>query len=195
MGSWSPEGTRIVFQKDHDIYVISAEGGFPQQITTDPAVDHQPSWSADGKWIYFASDRSGNQQVWRTPIETGEPVQMTREGGSHPQESPDGRFIYYYKMDGLWRIPVSGGTETEVIKACFPAYHVVKEGIYFTRINGEKNRSAIYFLKLPTGDRRHIATVDGSLYWPISTSPDGRFLLCSKCEYYEGDLMLVKNFR
>jgi len=196
MGSWSPEGTRIVFEKEDDIYVISAEGGFPQQITTDPAVDHQPSWSADGKWIYFSSNRSEDQQVWRTPPETGERVQMTRRGGSHPEESPDGRFLYYFKKGGLWRIPVSGGTETEVIKACLPAYQVVKEGIYFTRVDGDKNQFSVYFLNLPTEDRRHIATVDGmAYYWGLSTSPDGRFLMYSKCEYYEGDLMLVKGFR
>ena len=40
-----------------------------------------PSWSRDGKWIYFASDRSGEYQVWKMPAGGGEAVQLTRKGG------------------------------------------------------------------------------------------------------------------
>ena len=43
-----------------DIYVISASGGTPQQVTTSPAIDSMASWSRDGRFIYFGSHRDGS---------------------------------------------------------------------------------------------------------------------------------------
>lgn len=40
-----------------------------------------PSWSRDGHWLYFASNRSGDDQVWRVPATGGEAVQVTKQGG------------------------------------------------------------------------------------------------------------------
>ena len=66
-------------------------------MTTDPANDGNPSWSRDGRWIYFDSARTGEQQVWKIPADGGDAIQVTRDGGFAPLESPDGKFIYYTK--------------------------------------------------------------------------------------------------
>ena len=39
-----------------DVFVISAQGGAPRQLTTELSSDVEPSWSHDGRWIYFLSD-------------------------------------------------------------------------------------------------------------------------------------------
>jgi Tol biopolymer transport system component len=66
---WSPDSSRIAFDSDaegeYDIWVISADGGKPQRMTTHPANDGNPSWSRDGRWIYFDSARTGEQQGGR----------------------------------------------------------------------------------------------------------------------------------
>ena len=50
-----------------DVFVIDAAGGPPRRLTADPSNEHRPSWSRDGRWIYFASDRTGRFEVWRVP--------------------------------------------------------------------------------------------------------------------------------
>jgi Tol biopolymer transport system component len=63
---WSPDGAQIVFDANADIYVVGPRGGNPRRITTHPASDLGGSWSGDGRWIYFTSNRTGSYQVWKT---------------------------------------------------------------------------------------------------------------------------------
>src|ERR1051326_5324238 len=78
-----------------DIYSIRAEGGEPKQLTNHPAEDHLPCYSTDGQWIYFASLRSGERQLYRMAANGGETVQITRQGGVAPFASPDRQWVYY----------------------------------------------------------------------------------------------------
>ena len=85
-----PEGSR-------DIYVIGWDRRIPKQLTKNPSNDANPGWSADGKWIYFQSDRTGEDGVWKVPVDGGEAVPVLGVRGGAPVESPDGKFIYYDK--------------------------------------------------------------------------------------------------
>jgi Tol biopolymer transport system component len=73
--SWSPHGDRIAFwaipkeTAQRDIWTIPAEGGQPVAVTQDAAIDWNPIWSADGKFLYFASDRGGSMNLWRIAID------------------------------------------------------------------------------------------------------------------------------
>jgi Tol biopolymer transport system component len=46
-------------------------------MTTHPANDGNPSWSHDGRWIYFDSARAGQQQVFKIPANGGAAIQVT----------------------------------------------------------------------------------------------------------------------
>jgi Tol biopolymer transport system component len=41
-----------------EVFVTSVSGGKPKPIASNPASDWLPTWSGDGKWIYFASNRA-----------------------------------------------------------------------------------------------------------------------------------------
>jgi len=43
--------------------------------------EHGPSFSRDGRWIYFASFRTGRYEVWKVPVTGGDPIQITHTGG------------------------------------------------------------------------------------------------------------------
>ena len=54
--SWSPDGTKIVFQRQEDgvgIYVMNADGSNIQRLSPTPGYDFRPSWSPDGSQIIF----------------------------------------------------------------------------------------------------------------------------------------------
>ena len=140
---WSPDGRRIVLDSrpdgKSDIFVIDVASGRRVQFTTNPADDVVPSWSHDGRFIYFASNRTGSWQVWKKPADGSSlAVQVTRSGGFAALESPDGKTLYYAKdrsTPGLWQVPVGGGPEREVLPELEPGlwgyWRVDAAGILF----------------------------------------------------------------
>jgi len=205
---WSPDGTRIAFDSDaageFDIWVIGANGGKAQRMTTHPANDGNPSWSRDGHWIFFDSARTGDQQVWKIPANGGEAIQVTRDGGFAPLESPDGRFLYYVKglIDtSLWRIPVEGGQATKILEGLsnYINLAIVHEGIYFVPKRGAVSGFSIQFLNSATNQIRPVAKLERPLdlgdSGALAVSPDGRWILYEQFEQAGSELMLVENFR
>ena len=159
-----------------DIYTISASGGKPQPLTTDPANDGNPSWSHDGRWIYFDSARTGRAEVWKVPANGGEAVQLTRKGAFGPMESPDGKFLYFTKSlvnTNLWRAPVEGSEEVKVLDSVssYGSVALVPTGIYF--IAGRY----IEFFNLATGKTTQIAAIGRHGEGGLTISPDGRTIL------------------
>lgn len=76
--SWSPDGRWILYatgnaisygsgvnQNGHEICVIPAAGGQPHLLTHDGALVLKPSWSRDGNYIFFSSDRKGSMNLWK----------------------------------------------------------------------------------------------------------------------------------
>ena len=116
---WSPDGTRIACDSrpdgPPDIFVVNVATGEMKRITTESSEDVVPSWSNDGQWIYFASNRTGTLQIWKAPAAGGAAQQVTQQGGFAGRESNDGKYIYYAKgrtVAGLWRVPVGGGAKS-----------------------------------------------------------------------------------
>jgi Domain of unknown function (DUF5050) len=177
---------------------MALSGGQPQKITEGSV----PTWSGDGNWIYFSSDQSGSDQVWKMSPAGGQPVQVSKHGGVRPMESPDGKFVYFTKDDGLslWRIPVAGGQEVHVldIKGGWSGYTLAGDGVYY--ITGTMRRQTspqarIEFFQPATGVRKDIVTIEKPDSDFLSVSPDRQFLLYTRQDRQSSELMLVENFR
>jgi len=206
--TWSPDGRQIVLdvilENTADIYAIAVEGGQPRRLTTDPANDRLPTFSRDGRWIYFASDRTGEQQVWKMPAAGGPAVQVTRRGGYGAHESPDGKTLYYaksygYGKTGLWRVPVEGGEETALGDWLVSAFNftVAGDGVYFVQTREPGGGFPLGVWRPSSGRLERLGTIDklvapGLSVWP----PDRpRHVLYSVREPPAGDLMMVENLR
>jgi Tol biopolymer transport system component len=198
---WSPDGKRIVFSSNAEgymaIYVGDASGGRVLRLTNPPADSDLASFSRDGRWIYFVSGRARRSEIWKIRAEGGEPVQVTRKGGWLPFESPDGKYVYYANRGGLWRVPVAGGEEKEVLQSVDGrAWAVVGQGIYFAQAS-PSGRTAVRFLRFGTGKVTTITSIKRPIGCTagFSLSPDERYLLYTQLDQDGSDLMLVENFR
>jgi Tol biopolymer transport system component len=99
---WSPDGKQIVFMastpgKPWKSYLVSAEGGIPQQLTPDERTEIDPGWSPDGKTLVFhagAARDPSNSAIYLLEVSTRRPSKLSgSEGLMSPRWSPDGRYI------------------------------------------------------------------------------------------------------
>lgn len=204
---WSPNGRYIAFEfhpgERSEIYVVDVPGGVPHLLPTIPGADNlSPGWSRDGQSLYFASKRGDEPfQIWKMSLPGGaSPVQVTKHGGISPVESPDGRFLYYAKYEGggIWRMPLSGGEETEVLDqsggAGWPNWALSDRGIYFLRTN-KPGRDAVQFLDFASKKIIPIWSLPKGAGWGLSMSRDAKSIFYVQSEFSEANVMLVKNFR
>ena len=199
---WSPDGRQISFDSNtngYQIYTVNADGGRPRQMTTGQGINIIASWSHDGRWIYFGSKRTGRFEIWKMPSAGGEPVQVTRDGGTAAVESADGKTLYYTKNngpDGIWRMPVEGGPEVQVVKAIWRYnFAVTNKGIYYTPPRSSNGSSSVQFLDFKTEATTQIATIEKTVDLGLAVSPDEREVLFAQIDVGGTNLMMIENFR
>ncbi|HSS02715.1 MAG TPA: hypothetical protein VLM79_36895, partial [Kofleriaceae bacterium] len=100
--AWSPDGTRIAFSAwqtggRRDILVVELASGQVSPITGDRAIDMAPSWSHDGRYLFFDSDRTGISNIYAYDMVERSLWQLTNVlgGAFHPAASPDGTRLAY----------------------------------------------------------------------------------------------------
>lgn len=203
---WSPDGRWIAFDaRGQDgrwnIKLVESGGGQPRQVTGGPFSSVVPTWSADGKGIYFASDRTGRFEIWRVPAGGGAAVQVTRNGGYMGLESPDGGTLYYTKTSGigpLYLRLLDAGEEKEVLEHVpVRGFAVFQDGIYyFDYLNfGGPQKYALRFHEFATGHSRIIGQFEGLASIALAVSPERTTFLFGWQTSVGRDLMLIENFR
>lgn len=205
---WSPDSKQLVFDarpENHgDLFVINADGGQPQRLTTEASHDVIPSWSHDGQWLYFCSNRSGKLQIWKRPFAGGDAIQLTQQGGLEAFEAPDGKTVYYLKgrgIAGLWRVNTDGTHEEpvpELAEAGYWRYWTInRNGLYFVAHN-EQFPYQIKHFDFATRQVKTIATIDKLPAWltpGLAVAPDGRQILFASNDLFASSILLLENFR
>jgi Tol biopolymer transport system component/DNA-binding winged helix-turn-helix (wHTH) protein len=119
----SPDGTRIAFVRGingatADLHVIPFGGGPPARVTWDNQDVIGVAWSADGRALFYATDRAGGYTIWRVPAEGGTPELVI--GGAAKLKHPSvagasGRIAYEswaYEIN-LWEAPITERLDLE----------------------------------------------------------------------------------
>ncbi len=136
-GAPSPEGTEIAFsargiasgqwwRKGHshideaEIWLLRVIDGVPkyERVTeAGGAKDLWPMWSADGRRIFYVSDRSGAQNIWVTTPGRSNPRQLSNFTDGRvlwPNISYDGREVVFEHNFGIWKLDTESGKAAEV---------------------------------------------------------------------------------
>lgn len=209
---WSYDGKYIAFDarpaQRSDIYIIDSQGGTPRALTSGVSDRVVPSFSRDGKWVYYSSNEGGKWDLWKVPFAgDSKPVQMTHNGGFSAFESVDGKTLYYAKWDkpGIYSMPAQGGQETLVTidnLSGWGCWALVNEGLYFVRPAQKPGDTkqlipalAFYnFSTRTTTDVRMLNDIPNP--GPsIAISPDRKTALYTQPDPGGADIMIVDNFR
>jgi Tol biopolymer transport system component/DNA-binding winged helix-turn-helix (wHTH) protein len=201
---WSPDSFSVAFDvattSGSKIVTMNLHGGAPLTLTPDAFHSVCPSWSHDGKWVYFGSPRSGDWQVWKVPATGGAPVQVTQYGGHAALASPDGKYVYYAKTPQaepeIWRVPVNGGAEVSlplVHPGTWASWQIVKDGILFVGPS-LGHQAVLSFYDFARQRTTTIAVLNRVPFW-LGATPDGRTVAFDQPGQEQAQTMLVENFR
>ena len=170
-------GEAFTYDRRPHIFVVSVDGGPPQQLTDGDFADADPAWSPDGRMIAFTSARHEDRDydnaadVWLVPTAGGAPQRLTDTAGpvSAPLFAPDGRTIAFlghrYRHDAgrnmrVCTVPVAGGTPIcltpDLDRTCAPFFASIQpqwsaDGAWITFAVEDQGDVPIYRVRA-TGD-------------------------------------------
>jgi Tol biopolymer transport system component len=155
--SFAPDGRIIYSSDDGDIWTINPDGSEKRQLTNNSFADFSPQGSPDAQYIFFASNRTGSNQIWRMNADGSNQVQLTQREGGYPRfVSRDGKWVYFESglHQTLWRVSSDGHEETQVSSA----------SVYAPAFSPDGKLIAYFFWSGETNKRLGIAvmTIDGS---------------------------------
>ncbi|HEU0174855.1 MAG TPA: protein kinase [Blastocatellia bacterium] len=120
--TWLPSGAeaeRVVYVSraygSQDIWLMDQDGKNQRQLTTaETRADRYPAVTPDGRYIVFVSTRTGNSNIYRYDLSSGDQKQLTSGlSEEFPAVSADGKWVIYASTVStkhtLWKIPINGG--------------------------------------------------------------------------------------
>ena len=94
--AWSPDGTKIAFSSEGDIYVMNADGSAQTRLTRDAQYDVFPDWSPDGSKIAVTGGSTATGFIDVINADGTGRTRLTHGGREYfPEWSPDGTKIAY----------------------------------------------------------------------------------------------------
>jgi len=177
----SPDGKQVAYvvswaDRDADetrlsVYIAPLDGRAPARRFTQGNKDHTPSWSPDGRYLAFVSDRGEKNQLFVAPLGGGEARQVTKAkyGISNPAWSPDGKRVAYMARTGEYKEPKERSPVEKSAPRVIRDLRYKLDGIGFF----DERRTHIFTIDIETGKENQIT--DGDWYddqpaW----SPDGK---------------------
>lgn len=191
--------------KPMQAFIVDLAGGVPRRVSENDAYySVAPSWSRDGRWIYYGRGpyTACGGEIWKVSTVSGERAFLAR-CGVHPLEGPGGRVFFQTGESGFKLMSVSpdGGEprlELDLSDMNCPTMEF-KLGWTVWRnyfVYRDCSDFGVKMRHLGTGDTRLLADLSGDTLQAqevqLSVSPDGEWILYNRLERTGSDLFLVE---
>ena len=173
----SPDGSKVAMilskSGSPDVWVGDADGSNLKQLTATPEDESSPCWSADGRWICFATRVSERRVLAKVPAGGGAVQRIPTAGAPNPTEpdwSPDGKWIAFTSQTSEFDIcvvPAEGGSPTVLVQGEDPSWSPNSRTLIFTRRTG--GRYVLSVLDVFTKQVKDIARISGNDSQPAWT--------------------------
>ena len=186
--AWSPDGTKIAVIHKDDIWIASAEGGEPAQLTKTPERKFGLHWVPGGQMIAYRAYHSQKEQ----------PLMVISASGGEPRKaldvprgcawSPDSKELAFATEGSILAIPIAGGEARRIADKKELGVDEVNYGLCwspdgrklafasYNRVTGKPGPGPIFIVSAEGGEITRLATDDSGqkdyLYW----SPDGKWI-------------------
>ena len=179
-----------------DLFLVGARSRRPRRLTTEPSDERNAVFSRDGRRLYFASNRTGDWDLWSLELSGGEVSRVTTDGGFLAQEDWDGSRLFYTRLGqpGIWSMPLAGGEAEQQVADLDPSdwgsWVVGERGIHYLR----RGPTAIAFAGFDGSPPRVSFEPDKQVPFfsrALSLSPDGRALLFTRIASGDDEVMLA----
>ena len=179
----APNSRRIVLSVHGEIFTAPVEEGDLRQITDSPWRDRDVSYSPDGKWIAYVSDRSGREEMYVAAVDgAGEARKLTDLDALKVSYrwSPDSTQIAFTASDGKLRVlTVADGQSKELSTSRYgqlgaPAWS--PDGKWIAYSKPDVSRTTDIYLVPAAGGEEQKVTFDSFSEASPRFSPDGRKL-------------------
>jgi TolB protein len=154
--SWSPNGTQLAYvsfeSRKPVVYVHELASGQRRVVANFKGSNSAPAWAPDGRSIVATLSREGGSQLYRIPLQGGEPQRLTSGNiNTEPAFSPDGNTLYFVSDRGgnpqIYKMSAQGG----------PADRVTFSGNYnISPAISPDGRWMAYVSRLAGGFRLHL---------------------------------------
>jgi Tol biopolymer transport system component len=185
---WSPDGQKIAFASNYDIYVMNIYGSEQKNLTDNPEYDGTPCWSPDGQKIVFASGTYSRREIYIMNADGTEQKKITNNSTYNlsPSWSPNGKQIVFVSdrdsdKDQNFDIYVMNADGSEQTKLTdnpgydgVPCWSPDGQKIAFVSITGNRIMYHDIYVMNADGSEQKRLTDNLSNNWSPSWSPDGK---------------------
>jgi serine/threonine-protein kinase len=183
-----------VSDEDSDIWILDRGRGTHTRLTFEDGSEHFPSWTGDGRRIYYSAGAAVSQLEVRV-IEVDSGASTTLFPGVQPSVSPDGKWLTWTEWSDIngnpdiyfadLTAPSPDGKLTQQRLTDTPrsgdgGARVSPDGRWIAYVSDESGRNEVVVKRFPSGTGKWQASVDGG-NWP-RWSPDGRELFWAQAD-------------
>jgi Tol biopolymer transport system component len=172
------------------LWILRADDGEGFPVTDRKTWDWSPTWSRDGRSLYFVSNRRGSRDLWQQNLgedsrPVGTPQRLTSGLEiSYARFSPDGTKLAYSKgqsVSNVWRVPILKGRpanwedaeQLTLEQARLSAADVSADGKQLVFRMDREGKAYLWVMDVKGGEKRKVSTEIMDDAWP-KWSPDGK---------------------